>query len=100
MTDQRFMVMLIPCRDDFWQTLSAEEQVVIRAHFEAMVALHDEGTLEFAGRDQDAKFGVAICCGDSEQHVRDALGKTPAIAGGLLRIEVSPYKLALDESPV
>lgn len=91
--------MFIPLRDDFWKTITPAEETVIRGHYEALALLQDAGSLEFAGRSQDARYGLAIFRMESEQAVRDAFADNPAVVAGLLRIEVSPYNLALDERP-
>jgi uncharacterized protein YciI len=98
-SERRFLVMFLPEREDFWSTITAEEGEVIRAHYEALVRLHDEGVLEFAGRDHGAKYGVAIFKVDSEEEVRTIMADNPALVAGLLRIEVNPYNLALDAKP-
>ena len=81
------------------RTLTPEEAEVIRGHYEELAALQEEGKLEFAGRSQDAQFGLAIFRMDSEAEVRAAFEHNPAIVAGLLSIEVRPYNLALDRDP-
>ncbi len=96
---RRFIVTFVPLRDGFWSRLTPEEGEVIRSHYEHLVALHDAGKLEFAGRSEDAKYGVAIFRVDSEDEVRACLSDNPSITGGLMRIEVQPYLLSLDDEP-
>lgn len=93
------MVWFIPLRDDFWATLTPEEGAVIRMHYEALAVLMDQGKLEFAGRPHDASQGMAIMRADTAAEVEDMFVGNPAIEGGLLRIEVKPYNLALDADP-
>lgn len=98
-TARRFMVLLHPCRPDFWATLSPEEQATIVVHYEHLEALQERGAVEFGGRAQDDSYGFLILTLDSEEAVREAFQDNPATTGGLLRLEIQPYQLALDDQP-
>ncbi len=93
----RFLVLLHPCRDDFWTTLTPEETEVVRAHYERLAALQDAGLMEFGGRSKDNRYGLLILRMPSADSVREVFADNPAVRAGLLRVEVQAYNLSLDE---
>lgn len=98
-TGRRFMVLLHPCRDDFWATLKPREAEIIREHYDLLAALQEAGQLEFGGRAKDDKYGFLILKMASKQHVEAAFADNPAVACKLLRVEIKPYNLALGDDP-
>lgn len=97
--ERRFMVLLHPCRADFWATLKPSEAEVIRAHYERLSALQDAGQLEFGGRAKGDEYGFLILRMPSRERVQAAFADNPAIVAGLLRLEIQPYNLALGADP-
>jgi uncharacterized protein len=76
----------------------AEEQRVLGAHFAYVERLTDEGTMILVGRTQTTgpeTFGLAIFEADSEEEARRIMEEDPAVAQGLMRAELYPYKVAL-----
>ena len=85
-----------PPRENFAATMTDEEQAAWRVHFERLQRLLAEGTLVMAGPTLGAvNTGIAIIEAPDEEAARRTMEEDPAIAGGLARGELRPFRLSL-----
>ena len=90
-----FVVKYVPCRSDFLATITAEEGAQIEAHFAYLLNFHDRGVLQFAGRCEDASFGIAIFAADSLQAAQGLVDDDPAVRSQVFTADVHEFKIAL-----
>lgn len=77
-----------------------EEAAIVADHFNYLKDLTAEGVLILAGRTQttdEASFGIIIFRAESEDAARAIMNNDPAVARGVFRASLFPYKVALME---
>lgn len=77
---------------------TGEEARVLGEHFAYLQALADSGVVLLAGRtltpDEHA-FGIVVFAAASEPAARALMDGDPAVAGGVMRAELMPFRVAL-----
>lgn len=74
------------------------EQEIVAAHFAYLQALTASGTMILVGRTQnndEQTFGIAIFKAAGEAEARAIMEGDPAVAQGIMRAELFPYRVAL-----
>lgn len=85
-----------PPREDFAETMTAEEESVWDTHFENLKRLHAEGTLILAGPTLGrVNTGITIIEAPDEATARSIMERDPVIAGGYARGELRPMRVSL-----
>src|SRR5262245_48813028 len=83
-------------REDFAATMTAEEQAVWGVHFERLQRLLEEGTLIMAGPTLGpVNTGIAVIEAPDEDAARRLMEEDPAIASGVARGELRPFRVSL-----
>ena len=83
-------------RDDFAATMTDDERAVWATHFERLQRLLAEGVLVLAGPTLGSvNTGVAVIEADDETDARRLMEEDPAIASGIARGELRPFRVAL-----
>ena len=83
-------------REDFGATMTEEEQQVWGVHFERLQRLLADGTLVLAGPTL-GKVNTGICVFEAEDEAaaRTFMEEDPAIASGIARGELRPFRVSL-----
>jgi uncharacterized protein YciI len=94
-----FLYMIKPTRKDMLATgpTSAEDRVIAE-HFAYLKDLADQGMVVLAGRSlttDEHSFGIVIFRAPSRDQARDIMARDPAVAEGVMRAELFPYRIAL-----
>jgi len=85
-----------PPRDDFAETMTAEEKTVWEAHFRRFQSLLADGTLILVGPTLGrVNTGVAIFEAPDEISARRIMEEDPAIRDGFARGELHPFRISL-----
>jgi uncharacterized protein YciI len=85
-----------PPRDNFAETMSSTEREVWSTHFERLQRLLSEGTLILAGPTLGPiNTGIAIVNAPDENAARQLMEQDPAIASGIARGELRPFRVSL-----
>jgi uncharacterized protein YciI len=85
-----------PPREDFAATMSDEERAVWATHFERLERLLAEGTLILAGPTLGPiNTGIAVIEAADESEARQLMEEDPAIASGIARGELRPFRVSL-----
>ena len=83
-------------REDFAATLTDEERAVWGEHFERLERLLAEGTLIIAGPTLGpVNTGIAVIEAPDEDAARRLMEEDPAIASGVVRGELRPFRVSL-----
>jgi uncharacterized protein YciI len=83
-------------REDFAATMTDEERAVWSEHFERLQRLHAEGTIVLVGPTLGrTNTGIAIFEAPDEQAARMVMEEDPAIASGIARGELRPFRVSL-----
>jgi|SRR6185436_10648136 uncharacterized protein YciI len=83
-------------REDFAATLTDEERAVWGEHFERLERLLAEGTLIMAGPTLGpVNTGIAVIEAPDEATARRLMEEDPAIASGVARGELRPFRVSL-----
>ena len=75
-----------------------EEQATVGRHFKYLEDLTEKGVMILMGRTQnndESTFGIAIFEVEDESAAREIMEADPAVAGGVMRATLYPYKIAL-----
>jgi len=87
--------MYRPPRDGFAENATPEESAEVIKHFEYLKALNAKKTVLFAGRVNDASFGIALLETETEQEAQGILDNDPAVKANVFTAELLPFSLAL-----
>jgi uncharacterized protein YciI len=74
-----------------------EEVAIVSEHFNYLKALTDKGVVLVFGRTQNSDastFGLCIFRAESDEAARSIMNNDPAVAKGVMRAELFPYKIA------
>lgn len=77
---------------------TAEEAETVSRHFAYLKDLTEKGVMILMGRTQnndENTFGIAIFEAEDESAARRIMENDPAVAGGVMRATLYPYKVAL-----
>ena len=75
-----------------------EEDKIVGRHFAYLKDLTEKGVMILMGRTQnnnESTFGIAIFEAENEEAARTIMENDPAVAGGVMRATLYPYKVAL-----
>ena len=85
-----------PPREDFAETMTAEEQSVWSEHFRRLQQLLADGRLIIAGPTLGTvNTGVAVFEAPDEEAARQVMDDDPIISGGYARGELRPFRVSL-----
>ena len=79
-----------------------EEDRIVARHFAYLKSLTERGTVLLVGRTQNpdpTAFGIHILLAPSGSEARRVVDDDPAVREGIMRAELSPYKIALLARP-
>jgi len=89
-----WMYFLLPPRDDFAATMTAEEAAAFDQHAAYMEALLREGTLVLAGPTLGpANTGLCIFEAEDGAAARAIMDADPPVAQGLVRGQLRPFRI-------
>jgi uncharacterized protein YciI len=77
------------------------EEDIVEAHFKSLQYLLSEGKLILAGKTLDIDertFGIVILEVESEEEAKSLMDNDPAVKGGMMTAELSPFRTALMRS--
>ncbi len=80
---------------------TARENEIVQAHFDYLEALVAVGTVTLAGRTLNTDptaFGIVLFSAD-EASVQSIVDNDPAVAQGVMRAELFPFRTALRSAP-
>jgi uncharacterized protein YciI len=91
-----WIYFLHPPRENFAQTMTAEEERVWENHFERLKLFLAQGTLVLAGPTLGAtNTGITIFEAPDEEAARRIMDEDPVVAGGFARGELRPFRVSL-----
>jgi uncharacterized protein YciI len=74
------------------------EAEIVSAHFAYLKQLTADGVMILVGRtlnDDESTFGIAVFKAETEEAARAIMQGDPAVANGVMRAELFPYRIAL-----
>lgn len=96
---QQYIYVVRPARREMLTEGPApEESAIIGQHFTYLQDLAEKGTVLLVGRTQnndETTFGLCIFEAGSEEEARTIMNQDPAVARGVMRAELFPYKIAI-----
>jgi uncharacterized protein YciI len=92
-----YVLKLIPSllNEDNW---TEREEKIVDKHFAKLQVLLAEGKLVLAGKTlgiDEKTFGIVILEVESEEEALTIMENDPAVAEGIMKAELFPYKIAL-----
>jgi len=78
--------------------LDARETAIVEEHFAWLQRLQAQGVVRMAGRTADSgerTFGIVLLEALSEEAARALMNEDPAVAQGVMRAELHPFRVAL-----
>ena len=94
-----FIIFLEPARAAMVDQPTAEETAAVEAHFQYLSALTEQGTVILAGRTtQSPPIGIVLLRADGQEEAMSIMNGDPAVAAGVFRARLSPFRIALLQS--
>ena len=94
----QFLYLLKPTRLGMvTESSTPEEEEIISRHFAYLSDLTEKGVMILVGRTQNKDentLGIAIFEAENELAAKEIMENEPAIAGGVMRATLYPYKIA------
>jgi uncharacterized protein YciI len=94
-----YLYRLRPTRPEMLSTgPTPGEAGVVARHFAYLKALAERGVVVLAGRTlttDERTFGIVILAAESEAAARDLMDEDPAVAHGVMRAELYPFRIAV-----
>lgn len=87
---------ILPPRAGFAATIRPEEMALMGRHFEHLQALHAQGIVRYVGRAENGDYGFCVFDAPDEAQARAIAEADPAVAEGLMRLELHPFLVVLD----
>ncbi|TNC74939.1 YciI family protein [Rubellimicrobium roseum] len=91
-----FAYRILAPRPDFAATLQPPEMELMGRHFAHLQRLQAEGVVRYAGRAANGDYGLCVFEAPDEAAARAIAQADPAVAGGLVSVEVHPFVVVLD----
>lgn len=92
---QTYIYLVRPTREQFNETMSAEEETIVGEHFTRLKNMLAAGELILAGPCTDAAFGVVIFRAASEESAREIMDNDPAVKNGVFSAELHEFRVSL-----
>jgi len=99
---KQFPCRLVTTRPERVVLATPEEDRIVRRHFAYLKSLTERGTVLLVGRTQNpdpTAFGIHILLAPSGAEAGRVVDDDPAVREGIMRAELSPYKIALLARP-
>lgn len=91
-----WLYRIVPARAGMPEAPTPEESAAVSAHFQYLVALHEQGVVRLAGRTQEeATFGIVIFHAADEAAALAVMKADPAVDRGVFVAELHPFATAL-----
>lgn len=74
-----------------------EESDAVGSHFNYLKDLYNKGIVQFAGRVEDARFGICLLNVDDKAKAQEIMINDPAVKAKVFSAELLPFGLALPE---
>lgn len=97
-TKSYYIYTLKPPRENFPETTTPQEELIIESHFNYLKNLLDEGKLIMAARTYNAKFGIVIFEAENEDEAQELMDNDPAIVNKVFTAELNSLHIALIRS--
>jgi uncharacterized protein YciI len=90
-----WLCIIRPPRASFMEDATPEENDVMRAHFEYLKGLLEEGRLILAGPSLQPPFGIIVLEAETEDEAWRLIDADPSVAAGLQTPELHPFRASL-----
>jgi uncharacterized protein YciI len=91
----KFIIHYQPVRANFLETMTQDEGAAVGAHFEYLKRLLDDGKLVFAGRRNDAAFGIAVFEAETTDQAKVVVDNDPVVKAGVFVATCGEFQFAL-----
>ena len=91
-----FAYRILPPRAEFAATITPEEMAIMGRHWGHLQALHATGAVRFVGRAENGDYGFCVFDAPDESEARRLASSDPAVAEGLIRVEVHAFAIVID----
>lgn len=91
-----FAYRILPPRADFVATIRPEEMDVMGRHWEHLQVLDAQGVLRFVGRAENGDYGFCVIEAADEDEAWRLARSDPAVAEGLMRLEVHAFDVVIE----
>ncbi|MHA2247245.1 MAG: YciI family protein [Candidatus Hodarchaeales archaeon] len=99
MTRYDAYMVIIKGRPNFPNTMTEEEEKIMKEHFEYLKSLLLQDKLVMAGPTLDDSGGIIILNATSEDIARDIMSKDPSVSSGIMKPLYHPFRVSLINCP-
>jgi len=89
-----FIYVIKPVKNNFLETMTAEDEKIMSVHADYLISLLEKGKLVLAGPELNAKFGIVILETESEEEAYNIMINDPAVLNNVMNAELSPFRIS------
>lgn len=95
---EEYLYKLIPNRNDFINTMTAEENQILSEHYSYLEQLLETKELVLAGPCLDGSLGIVIVRTQSFERAESLMKEDPSVVKGVMSASLHPYRVSLMQS--
>lgn len=92
---KQFIFFIKPHKENFAETMTEEEGMIMQEHFFYLKELLELGKLVIAGPELSGKFGMGVYETETLEEVQELLDNDPAVKSGIVTPEIYPFRVSL-----
>jgi uncharacterized protein len=92
---KQFIFFIKPHKENFADTMTDEEGMIMSEHFFYLKGLLEQGKLVIAGPELSGKFGMGVYETESLEEAKALLDNDPAVKSGIVTPEIYPFRVSL-----
>jgi uncharacterized protein YciI len=90
-----YIYLIHPYRHEFFENPTAQEEAVMKAHFEYLTQAATQGMVLLAGPCLDETFGVVVIRAENEQAAQDFMMNDPSVKANVMMAELHPIRVSV-----
>ena len=92
---EHMLVFLKPKRDGFMESMSEQEQALMKGHASYFQKLVADGVIFIAGPVLDDQYGMVVFNSPDKPTVEAFLNQDPSVVAGIMNVEMHPFRLSM-----
>jgi uncharacterized protein len=90
-----YLYLIHPFRDGFFETPTAEENIIMEEHFQYLKQATEAGTVLLAGPCLDDTFGIIIFRVENDEAANSFMFHDPSVMKNVMMAELHPLNISL-----
>ena len=90
-----YLYLTHPFRDGFFESPTAEEDLIMEAHFQYLKEATEAGIVLLAGPCLDKTFGIIVFLAEDEKAAHTFMYNDPSVKKNVMMAELHPMRISL-----